>query len=104
MQKMSEEDFLATVDRPVRADPSAEPPLALWTYLNGLPRRLEGHQFQHGAVCATYQMAAGPWQHSLIRSAEAPQVYLAVVHDPIARTVLGHRVLDMDDVHGFIGT
>ncbi|WP_432827908.1 hypothetical protein [Dactylosporangium sp. CA-092794] len=80
---------------PVRIGPEAEPPFDFWSYVDEIPEAdLGGHDFSAGNVTYAWHMPHGNLQHVLV-NCEEPNVFLVLVLDLAAGSVLGHYLLDI---------
>jgi hypothetical protein len=77
-----------------------EPPFDFWPYFDGIPATdFEGHDCSDGVVEVTYRMEPSAYEHVLIRS-ENRNIFMVIVLDRAAGTVLGHRLLDLNREYG----
>jgi hypothetical protein len=99
--RLTEDEFRATVaPDPVRVGPDVAPPFDFWAYVDAVPAAdLDGHDFSEGSVTYVWNMPATPYQHVLIDS-RTNNVFLVVVLDLPATAVLGHHLLDLNDLYG----
>jgi len=87
-------------ENPTRLDDEAIPPVDFWPYVDAIPHAdLGGHDFSGGEVPHVWDMGEDTWQHVLVRDTE-PNVFLVIVLDMKARTVLGHHLLDLNMDYG----
>lgn len=99
MRALSEADYLATMDEPRSVDLSQGAPLDFWPYVDALPATVDGYRVERDSVSASYLMRSGEWQHVLLAT-DMFNVFLVLVLDLRARTVLGHRLLDLNTLYG----
>ena len=96
MRLLTEAEYKATMEpEPVQIGPDDEPPFDFWPYFDQIPDAdLGGHNFSEGAVTYAWHMPHANLQHVLV-NCERPNVFLVLVLDLTARTVVGHYVLDI---------
>ncbi len=101
MKRLSETEFLATAEKPMKPVPSdSHPPFLFWDYFDGIPSvDFEGHDCSAGTVTCAWQDATGRFQHVLVDS-EDKNVFMVLVLDLASRTVHGHRLLDLNREYG----
>ncbi|MET8837996.1 hypothetical protein ABZV78_29360 [Micromonospora sp. NPDC004540] len=80
--------------------PDQEPPFDFWPYLDSVPEDdFNGHDFSEGRVTHAWQSPDGAHQHVLV-DCETPNVFLVLVLDLHASSVLGHHLLDLNRLYG----
>jgi len=96
MRLLTEAEYKATMEpEPIQIGPDDEPPFDFWPYFDAIPEEhLGGHDFSEGSVNYAWQMPAGRLQHVLV-NCETPNVFLVLILDLNAETVLGHYLLDI---------
>jgi hypothetical protein len=101
MKQLSEPEYLATFGEPMRRLGSdAGPPFDFWDYFHAIPSsEFEGHDCSAGDVTYVWEHPAGTSQHVLVDS-ENKNVFMVLVLDISSRTVLGHRLLDLNREYG----
>jgi hypothetical protein len=101
MPKLTEDEFKTTVTpHPVEIDPDEAPPFDFWPYLEAIPTEdFGGHDFSPGAVPYAWRMPESAYEHVLV-GCETPNVFLVLVLDVIARSVVGHHLLDLNRLYG----
>ena len=78
----------------------AETPFPFWPYFDAIPSvDFEGHDCSEGAVTYVYEHPNGNYQHVLVNS-EDKNVFMILVLDLTSRSVLGHRLLDLNQEYG----
>ncbi|MFC4149551.1 hypothetical protein ACFO0M_25165 [Micromonospora mangrovi] len=98
---LTEDEYKATMGPdPVRVGTDQEPPFDFWPYVDSVPEDdLDGHDFSEGRVPYVWQMPDGVHQHVLVEC-ETPNVFLVLVLDLRAGSVLGHHLLDLNRLYG----
>ena len=77
-----------------------EPPFDFWPYFDSIPAAdFEGHDCSAGAVTYVYRHPSGRFEHVLVDS-EDRNVFMVLVLDRDAQTVVGHRLLDLPRLYG----
>ena len=101
MKRLSKTEYLATMAVPMKQLASdAQPPFDFWNYFEAIPLvDFEGHDCSEGAVTYVYDHPNGNYQHVLINS-EDKNVFMVLVLDLASRSVLGHRLLNLNQEYG----
>jgi len=88
---------MATRPVPMRALPlGAVSPFDFWDYFDSIPTLdFEGHDCSAGVVSVVSEDSTGRYQYVHINS-EKKKVFMVLVLDITAKTVLGHLLLDMN--------
>ena len=104
MKHLSKEEYLATMAVPMKQlPPDAEAPFPFWDYSDAIPAvDFEGHDCSEGAVTYVWEDPNRKYQHVLINS-EDNNVFMVLVLDLPSRSVLGHRLLDLNQEYGLEG-
>ncbi|MDX6285618.1 MAG: hypothetical protein QOG53_1103 [Frankiales bacterium] len=85
--------------RPVTPD-DAPRSFELWPYFDSLPEsEWQGHDFSARGISYAWAMQGERWEHVLIDS-EDINVKLVLVVDLETEKVLGHYLLDLNEVYG----
>jgi hypothetical protein len=101
MRRLTEDEFKATAaPEKERVGLDEEPPFDFWAYFELIPPEDFGeHDFSEGRVSYAWNMRGTGYQHVLVQC-ETPDVYLVLVLDVPARSVVGHHVLDLNRIYG----
>jgi hypothetical protein len=101
MGLLSREEYLATFgETRTRVSPDEAPPFDFWTYFDAIPvSDFESRDCSAGTVQHVWREGSGRYEHVLINS-EDRNVYMVLVLDRLARTVYGHRLLDLNREYG----
>jgi hypothetical protein len=100
MAVLSEEQYLAFADSPMRQLPcDAEPPFDFGDYFDAIPGEDFGGHVCHGDVTYVYEDAQECFQHVLFNS-EDRNVFMVVILDLAKHKVAGHRLLDINELYG----
>ena len=101
MKRLTEEEFLATLSEPMRRLAlDASPPLDFWDYFGSIPvSDFEGHDCSAGGVTYVWEDSSSRYQYVHINS-EDQNVFMVLVLDTVEKTVLGHRLLDLNREYG----
>jgi hypothetical protein len=101
MKQLSEADYLATMAVPMkRLAADAESPFEFWDYFDAIPQSdFETHDCSAGSVTYVWEHPTGRYQHVLVNS-EDKNVFMVLVLDIVGRSVLGHRLLDLNNEYG----
>jgi hypothetical protein len=101
MKQLSEAEYLATMAEPMkRLGSDAGVPFAFWDYFDAIPEPdFEGHDCSAGSVTYVWEHPSGSYQHVLVDS-EDKNVFMVVVLDIASRSVLGHRLVDLNRKYG----
>lgn len=79
--------------------PEAEPPFDFFRYFDAIPvDDFDGHACQ-GDVTYVWEDASARFQHVLFNSQDK-NVFMAVILDLQAGSVVGHRLLDLNQLYG----
>ena len=83
-----------------QAGPDSEPPFDFWPYFDQIPAsHFRGHDCSEGTVDYAYTTDCGSYQHVLINS-QTKNVFMVLVLDLHHSSVLGHRLLNLNDEYG----
>jgi hypothetical protein len=101
MPRLTEDEYKATwAPNPARVELDAAPPFDFWPYFEAIPPDdLAPHDFSDGAVTHAWRMPGTTYEHVLVRC-RTPDVFLVLVLDVAGHTVVGHRVLDLNQAYG----
>lgn len=101
MKQLTRAEFLATASDPMKRLPlDASPPFEFWNYLESIPPvDFEGHDCSRGGVTYVWEDSTSRYQYVHINS-EDKNVFMVLVLDTVDRTVLGHRLLDLNREYG----
>jgi len=78
----------------------AQAPFHFWNYFDSIPSvDFQNHDCSEGAVTYVYEHPNGRHQHVLVNS-EDKNVFMVLVLDLASRSVLGHRLLDLNQEYG----
>jgi hypothetical protein len=101
MKLLSEPEFLAIASGPMRRlGLEATPPFDFWDYFRSVPvSDFEEHDCSAGAVAYVWEDSSGRYQFVNV-NCEDKNVFMVLVLDLAARTVLGHRLLDLNREYG----
>jgi hypothetical protein len=104
MKQLSKAEYLATMEVPMKQLSSdAEAPFPFWNYFDAIPVvDFEEHDCSEGAVTYVWEDSNRNCQHVLINS-EDKNVFMVLVLDLPSRSVLGHRLLDLNQEYGLEG-
>lgn len=84
-----------------RASGYEEPPFDFWPYLEKIPPAdFEGFDCTEGSVDWVWRTDDGCFEHVLINTREDADVFMVLVLDRQARTVHGHRLLNLKREYG----
>ena len=86
---------------PMRRLPlDASPPFEFWDYFESIPSSdFEGHDCSAGGVSYVWEDSTGRY-HFVHVNSEDKNLFMLLVLDIAARTVLGHRLLDLNREYG----
>lgn len=103
LKQLSEPEYLATMSEPMRRLASdAGPPFDFWDYFHAIPSsEFGGHDCAAGAVTYVWEHPAGRFQHVLVGS-DDKNVFMVLVLDISSRSVLGHKLLDLNREYGLM--
>jgi hypothetical protein len=80
--------------------PDEAPLVDFWPYVDSIARDdFAGHDFSDGHVAHAWQMSDDRHQHVLV-ACETPNVFLVIVLDLQALSVMGHHLLDLNRLYG----
>lgn len=98
---LTQEQFLATFgESSQRIDDDDPPPFDFWPYFETIPvEDFHGYNCSAGTVEYVWRMLPGPFDHVLVNS-ENRNVFMALVLNREAGTVLGHRLLNLNREYG----
>lgn len=83
-----------------RLPPSGEPPFDYWDYFDSIPSAdFEQHDCSAGTVTYVWEHPTRRFQHVLVDS-EDKNVFMVLVLDIDSQSVLGHRILDLNQEYG----
>lgn len=101
MKGLTETEFLALLSDPMRQLPTdSSPPLEFWDYFESiLASDFEGHDFSAARVTYVWEDSTGRYLFVHVNS-EDKNVFMVLVLDLAARSVLGHRLLDLNREYG----
>ncbi len=101
MKLLSQLEYHGTHVGPmIRVGVDDAPPFDFWPYFEAIPPSdFEGHDCSEGAVSWAWNNASGTFQHVLV-SIEDKNVFMVRVLDLRARSVFGHRLLDLNREYG----
>lgn len=101
MLKLSEDEYKATyAPHPVQLGPDEEPPFDFWPYFEAIPSAdFGGHDFSAGVVPYVWRMPETVYEHVLVQC-ETPNVFLVLVLDMGSHSVVGHHLLDLNQIYG----
>jgi hypothetical protein len=101
MKLLTEAEFLAnTSDKMTRLAPDTSPPLNFWDYFESIPALdFDGHDCSAREVTYVWQESSDRYQYVHVNS-EDPNVFMVLVLDALEKTVLGHRLLDLNREYG----
>lgn len=105
MKLLTETEFRETFSAPMgQVALDAPPPCDFWGYFDAIPRAdFEGHNCSEGVVSHAWNDASGRYQHVLVNS-EDENVFMVLVLDMRRRSVLGHRLLNLNSEYGIQST
>ncbi|WP_346122206.1 hypothetical protein [Micromonospora coerulea] len=97
---LTEDEYKARWDpTPQEWARTRNPPFDFWPYFDSIPEDdFNGHDFSEGRVTYAWQ-SDGAHQHVLV-DCETPNVFLVLVLDLHASSVLGHHLLDLNRLYG----
>ena len=100
MPHLSEDQYQATFSPPMRQlPPDAEPPFDFFSYFDAIPADDFARYECRGDVTYVWQDASATFQHVLFNSQDR-NVFMAVILDLRAKAVVGHRLLDLNQLYG----
>src|SRR4051812_16765969 len=100
MPRLSEPQFLATARAAMARAMGEAPPFDFWPYFDAIPDDdFEGFDCSAGEVTYVYRSPDERFEHVLVNSTDR-DVFMVVVLDRTARTVVGHRLLDLPVLYG----
>ena len=97
---LDEATFRGTFIEPIeRVGDDAEPIVEFWSYFDAIdPHDFEGHDCSAGQVERVYRMA-DRFEHVLATST-TQNVFMAIVLDLADVSVLGHRLMNFNELYG----
>ncbi|GIF50855.1 hypothetical protein DFJ67_4187 [Asanoa ferruginea] len=98
---LTEAEYKATMgSQPISLGLDEEPPFDFWPYCDSIaPEDLGDHDFSAGIVAYVFDMPGRGCQHVAV-ACETPNVFLVLVLDLNASSVLGHHLLDLNRLYG----
>ena len=101
MKLLSEPEYRATFGpRMVRAGPDEAPLFDFWPYFEAIPQAdFEGFDCTAGQVHWVYRDSEGKYENVLV-SSQDKNVFMALILDRGAQTVIGHRLLNLRREYG----
>ena len=98
---LSDIEFKATITPPPRdVLATATNVIDIWPYVSAIPQRdLFGAHIIEGCVEHVYRMSNDSIDHVLVVT-DTTNVFLTVVVDLEADTIIGHRILDLNEKYG----
>jgi hypothetical protein len=104
VRNLSDDEFKATTaPAPVQVGPNEEPPFDFWAYFDAIAADdFAGHDFSDGGVSYAWRMPETAYEHVLVEC-EQSNVFMALVLDVAAGTVVGHHLLDLNEIYGLNG-
>jgi hypothetical protein len=98
---LTADEYRATMGSQPRAVGQDDaPPFDFWPYFADIPvEDFGGHDFSAGEVTNAWITQVGSFEHVLIRC-DTPNVFLVLVLDLRATTVMGHHLLDLNELYG----
>jgi hypothetical protein len=101
MKQLSESEYLETLAEPMkRLSSDVEMPFDFWDYFEAIPSADFGtYDCSDGLVTYVWAHPTGRYQHVLIDS-EDKNVSMVLVLDIPSQSVLGHRLLDLNQEYG----
>ena len=83
-----------------RQSSEANVPFAFWDYFDAIPLSdFDNHDCSAGSVTHVWEQPSGRYQHVLVDT-EDKNVFMVLVLDVPSRSVLGHRLLDLNREYG----
>ena len=100
---LDEIEFKATLAGPMRdVLETATNVIDIWPYVAAIPKSdLFGHQWVDGVVEHVYRNASETYDHVLVFT-KSKNVYLAVIVDLRRDEILGHYLLDLNELYGLV--
>jgi hypothetical protein len=98
---LTADEYRATMGfRPVEVGHDETPPFDFWPYFDDIPvEHLGGYDFSAGQVTSAWITRRRSFEHVLIRC-DTPNVFLVLVLDLRAETVMGHHLLNLNKLYG----
>ncbi len=83
-----------------RLPPASEPPFDYWGYFDSIPSAdFEQHDCSAGTVTYVWEHPNRRFQHVLVNS-EDKNIFMVLVLDIDSQSVVGHRLLDLNQEYG----
>lgn len=100
MTSLSEHQYKATLSPPMRRLPlEIEPPFDFFPYFDAIPVADFNDYECRGDITYVWEDASAKFQHVLFNSQDK-NVFMVVVLDLHARVIIGHRLLDLNNLYG----
>lgn len=101
MRRISDDEWPQFFDSPMQRLPQSEqPPFDFWPYVEEIPLEdFKGHDCSEGRVEHAYRHPDGRLEHVLIDSKD-PDVFMVIILDRVAKSVVGHHLLDLPALYG----
>lgn len=102
MNRLDEVAFKASFGESMQQIAGDEAPaFDFWPYFEEIPEvDFEGFDCSEGRVQWVWRTDDGRFEHVLINSRQDKDVFMVIVLDRIADSVLGHRLLNLRDEYG----
>ncbi|BHH82774.1 hypothetical protein [Desulforhopalus sp. 52FAK] len=103
VKRLTGKEFDSTFSSPMKQLEQDEAPLIeFWSYFDSIPDdHFENHDCSEGAVDIVYVDSSGRYEHVLVNS-ENKNVFMVIVLDKPNKTILGHKLLDLNEKYGKI--
>ena len=96
---LEESKWTSTFIEPIERVTDGGPVVDFWPYFDEIPPDdFASHDCSAGEVEYVYRMA-NRFEHILVRST-TPNVFMAIVLDLQQRSVVGHRLMNFNDLYG----
>ena len=104
VRRLSESEFQATFGSSMqRLSADEAPPFDFWPYFDSIPDEdFEGFDCSAGSVTYVYRDPDGRYEHVHVDSGD-PNVFMVLVLDRRAKTMVGHRLLNLAALYGLEG-
>lgn len=100
MTRLSEDEFKATFNPPMRRLSLEDaPPFDFFPYVDTIPVADFGGHVCRGDVSHVWEDASATFQHVLF-GMQDPNVFMVILLDVRAMTVMGHILLDLNRLYG----
>jgi hypothetical protein len=101
MHLISDDEWPSYLSMPMqRLSQEEKPPFDFWPYVEAIPKKdFNGFDCSEGDVDYVYRHPAGRLVHVLINSNDRA-VFMVIVIDKEACSVIGHRLLDLPQLYG----